>query len=73
MDQEKKKYEREWSKKAVTALSELADVCKSNRPTDMPQMQKKGKDWRTSSGQCKLSILPGDSAEGGTLQVEVRS
>ena len=73
MDGLKQKYEREWAGKAESALLELARICDSNRPTDLREMQRQQKFGQIPSGQCKLAILPGDSAEEGTLQVEVCS
>ena len=71
MDELKQRYEREWAGKAALALSELADVCSYTCPTDRLQVQREGMHCQIPKGQCKL--LPGPSAERGTLQVEVRS
>ena len=73
MDESKQKCERESVEKAASALKELAGVCNSLRPTDRLKLPKKEACYHIPSGQCKLAILPGDSVEGGTLQVEVRS
>ena len=73
MDEVEHQYEREWRKKTASALEELAKVCISNTPTDMRQPPREGTYWHTPSGQCQLSIVPGESAEGGTLQIEVCS
>ena len=71
MDEVEQEYEREWREKAASALSELAKVCMSSTPTDMRQLQRE--ETQTPSGQCQLSIVPGESAEGGILQVKVCS
>ena len=73
MDELKQKRKRESVEKAADALKELASICNSLRPTDRLKLQKKEACCHIPAGQCKLAILPGDSAEGGKLQVEVRS